>query len=74
MKLYRFLTGPDDSSFCHKVSAALTRVLGEPQVRKQLEALGADVVASDPAQLSAFVNEEIAKWTKVAHTAHLKLD
>ncbi|MBV6305512.1 tripartite tricarboxylate transporter substrate binding protein [Candidimonas humi] len=57
-----------------KVSAALTRVLGEPQVRKQLEALGADVVASDPAQLSAFVNEEIAKWTKVAHTAHLKLD
>jgi hypothetical protein len=25
MKLYRFLTGPDDSSFCHKVSAALNR-------------------------------------------------
>ncbi|TPW26078.1 DUF1737 domain-containing protein [Pararhizobium mangrovi] len=23
MKLYRFLSGPDDSSFCHKVSAAL---------------------------------------------------
>ncbi len=23
MKLYRFLTGPDDASFCHKVSAAL---------------------------------------------------
>ena len=22
-KLYRYLTGPDDSSFCHKVSAAL---------------------------------------------------
>ena len=25
MKLYRFLTGPDDSSFCHKVTAALNR-------------------------------------------------
>lgn len=25
MKLYRFLTGPDDSSFCHKVTAALDR-------------------------------------------------
>lgn len=25
MKLYRFLTGPDDSSFCHKVSAALNK-------------------------------------------------
>ncbi|MBZ5760664.1 MULTISPECIES: DUF1737 domain-containing protein [Rhizobium] len=25
MKLYRFLTGPDDSAFCHKVSAALSK-------------------------------------------------
>lgn len=25
MILYRFLTGPDDASFCHKVSAALAR-------------------------------------------------
>lgn len=25
MKLYRFLTGPDDSSFCHKVSGALAK-------------------------------------------------
>lgn len=23
MKLYRYLTGPDDASFCHRVSAAL---------------------------------------------------
>ena len=25
MHLYRFLTGPDDASFCHKVTAALNR-------------------------------------------------
>ena len=25
MKLYRFLTGPYDSAFCHKVSLALSR-------------------------------------------------
>ncbi|EKF41769.1 DUF1737 domain-containing protein [Nitratireductor indicus] len=25
MKLYRFLTGPDDSSFCHKVTTALNK-------------------------------------------------
>ncbi|MCQ2002337.1 DUF1737 domain-containing protein [Rhizobium sp. NRK18] len=25
MKLYRFLTGPDDASFCHKVTAALNQ-------------------------------------------------
>ncbi|MFA7416283.1 MAG: DUF1737 domain-containing protein [Rhizobium sp.] len=23
MKIYRFLTGPDDASFCHRVTAAL---------------------------------------------------
>ena len=25
MKLYRFLSGPDDFSFCHKVTAALNK-------------------------------------------------
>ena len=25
MKLYRFLTGPDDSSFCHKITAVLNK-------------------------------------------------
>lgn len=25
MKLYRLLTGPDDSAFCHKVTAALNK-------------------------------------------------
>ena len=25
MKLYRTLTGPDDATFCHKVTAALNR-------------------------------------------------
>lgn len=25
MKLYRFLSGPDDASFCHKITAALNK-------------------------------------------------
>ena len=25
MRLYRFLSGPDDSSFCHKITAALNK-------------------------------------------------
>jgi hypothetical protein len=34
MHIYRFLTGDDDSAFCHKVSKALTEgwvLYGEPQ-------------------------------------------
>ncbi len=33
MRLYRFLSGPDDSTFCHKVTAALNKgwhLYGEP--------------------------------------------
>lgn len=25
MKVYRFITGPDDSAFCHRVTAALNK-------------------------------------------------
>ncbi|PTW63458.1 hypothetical protein C8N35_1011512 [Breoghania corrubedonensis] len=25
MRLYRFITGPDDSAFCHRVTAALNK-------------------------------------------------
>lgn len=36
MKLYRFLTGPDDASFCHKVTAAINKgwhIYGSPPMR-----------------------------------------
>lgn len=35
MKLYRYLTGPDDSSFCHRVSKALNegwQLYGSPSL------------------------------------------
>lgn len=40
MKLYRFLTGCDDASFCHKVTAALN---------KGWQLHGSPVYAADPA-------------------------
>ena len=33
MKLYRFITGPDDANFCHRVTAALNKgwhIYGSP--------------------------------------------
>jgi hypothetical protein len=41
MRLYRFLTGPDDSSFCHKVTAALDKgwhLFGSPTYAYDAEA------------------------------------
>lgn len=40
MLLYRYLTGPDDASFCHRVSAALDRgwqLYGSPTTVKRSE-------------------------------------
>jgi hypothetical protein len=41
MRLYRLLTGPDDSSFCHKVTEALNRgwhLFGSPSYAFDAEA------------------------------------
>jgi hypothetical protein len=41
MKLYRLLTGPDDASFCHRVTAALNRgwvLHGQPTLTYDSEA------------------------------------
>ena len=40
MKAYRLLTGPDDASFCHKVTAALAagwQLYGSPSVTYDAE-------------------------------------
>ena len=41
MRLYRLLTGPDDASFCHKVTAALNQgwhLFGSPTYAFDAEA------------------------------------
>ncbi len=46
MKLYRFLTGPDDASFCHRVTDALEATLaatvGDAEVILHQEPAGLD--------------------------------
>ncbi|RLQ89138.1 DUF1737 domain-containing protein [Notoacmeibacter ruber] len=52
MQLYRVLTGPDDSGFCHKVSAALSKgwtLHGDPSY------------AHDPASGSMRVAQAVTK-------------
>jgi hypothetical protein len=41
MQLYRYLTGPDDAAFCHRVTAALNRgwqLHGSPTLTYDTEA------------------------------------
>jgi tripartite-type tricarboxylate transporter receptor subunit TctC len=57
-----------------KVNAEVARILQSPDVRKLFERDGADVVASTPEQFGAALKAEIAKWTKVAKAAGIKIE
>jgi tripartite-type tricarboxylate transporter receptor subunit TctC len=57
-----------------KLNAEIVRILKLPDVQERLQALGADVVGSSPAEFDAYLSAEIARWSKVAKGAGVKLD
>ena len=57
-----------------KISAAVTRALHEPEIRKVFESEGASPVGSTPEEFGVVLKAEIAKWTKVAKAANIKLE
>jgi tripartite-type tricarboxylate transporter receptor subunit TctC len=57
-----------------KFNAALTQTLKQPEVQKNLLALGADVVVGTPQDFETTMSNEIAKWTKVVHDANIKVE
>ncbi len=52
MRAYRYLTGPDDKSFCHRVTAALN---------KGWELYGAPTLTFDPTQNRVVCGQAIVK-------------
>ena len=54
------------------MNAALVKVLNEPAVRDKLVAQGMEIVASNPAELSKFVDVEIDRWAKVIRDNKIK--
>jgi len=48
------------------------RILALPDVRKKLNDLGLDVIASSPAELAAVIEREIPQWAKVIKQAGIK--
>jgi tripartite-type tricarboxylate transporter receptor subunit TctC len=55
-----------------RLHAEIVRALNSPEVRDRLQALGADPVGNTPEQYTAFMQNEIAKWTKVIRAAGIK--
>ena len=50
------------------------KVLAMPDVKKTLAAVGMNVASSSPEAFGKFIQDEIAKWTKVARTAKIEAD
>jgi hypothetical protein len=62
--LYRYLTGPDDASFCHRVSEALS---------KGWQLHGQPTLAYDADQKRIVCGQAITKVVKTAYSAEMKL-
>jgi tripartite-type tricarboxylate transporter receptor subunit TctC len=55
-----------------RLQRSFTRVLNRAENRRHFESEGAELVSSTPQELAAFVEAEIARWTKVARAAGIK--
>ena len=57
-----------------RLSKEIAATVKDPEVRQRLEAMGAEVIGSDPAELDAFRRAELAKWSRLAKENKLQLD
>ncbi|MGH8617287.1 MAG: Bug family tripartite tricarboxylate transporter substrate binding protein [Burkholderiales bacterium] len=52
----------------------IAKITNDPEMQKSIVAQGAEPALMDPAQLSAYLKAEIAKWAKVVKAANVKPD
>ena len=56
-----------------KLSAEFSRIIGLPEIREKLMSNGMDPFLSTPAQFSALMKEDLARFAQVVKTANIKL-
>jgi tripartite-type tricarboxylate transporter receptor subunit TctC len=56
------------------LNTAGNKTLAMPSTRDRFAAVGADILGGTPAQLDVNLKQELAKWTRVAKAANIKLD
>jgi tripartite-type tricarboxylate transporter receptor subunit TctC len=57
-----------------KLHGDVSKALAQPDVRDKLQAMGADVIGSNPEQFAAFMRGETAKWAKVVRQANIRAE
>lgn len=69
-----FVPSGTPSTVTDRLTKELSAILKEPEIRKRLEATGAEVIGSSPAELDAFRRAEFAKWRKLASENKIQMD
>lgn len=54
--------------------AELKRTYDDPEVRKRLESAGMDPLWLEPAQVTAAIDRDLAKWSGVVKAANIKAE
>jgi tripartite-type tricarboxylate transporter receptor subunit TctC len=57
-----------------KLNTAGNKTLAMQSTRERFAAVGADILGGTPANLDAHMKQELAKWTRVAKAANIKLE
>jgi tripartite-type tricarboxylate transporter receptor subunit TctC len=57
-----------------RLNADFRRLLADPDVARRLVEFGIEPAANSPEEFEAFIRTEIARWTRVAKAASIKMD
>ncbi|HEY6820516.1 MAG TPA: tripartite tricarboxylate transporter substrate binding protein [Burkholderiales bacterium] len=70
------IVGPPGMSpaIAEKMSAAVREVQKLPDVQKRFANLSAEPIGNTPAEMAAFMKQEIERWGSVIRTANIKVD
>ena len=73
---YQALFGPKGTpkEVVARLSSELSRILGEPEMKKRLSDLGAEAIPMAPEALARFVSTEKAKWAKIVKDHDVKVE
>ena len=57
-----------------KINADVNEALKDPDLRKKLEALSAEIVGGTPQATAAYMKEEVGRWNNIIKSAGVKLE
>jgi tripartite-type tricarboxylate transporter receptor subunit TctC len=57
-----------------RLNGDLVKILNMPDIRQRLDSIAADLVASTPEQMDAYVRAELPKWAKIVKAAGIKAE